>query len=712
MSIIGTIRNKFTWLLIGVLALCMLAFLLMDSTASTGGQAIGANKAVGKLEGGKITAIQLQEKVKQLRNIYPNTNAVPDEQIQTMAWNELIDEKLFSGRYNDLGINVTKQEMADMIKGENPHPFARQVFASLSETGQYDQFRAIEIVDDPTIHPQGELAVTQLRHAIANDLVNQKYSSLLSNAVNTPTWMAENDFVKEYKTVNFDYVFLPFSLVEDNEIQVTDADLIAYAKTQNGKYDAKDGVILQYVPFDQVASKKDTINQQSILQSLRTRFSEATNPELFATSQSTSNNVLRYFPSNIEYQTVSSMRLADESVEEQLTSASIGDIVGPYKTNGELLLAKVLDKKRVADSASVRHILISPDNADPNGYEAAKSLADSLATILKSNKSKFVEFVTTYSADTGSKANGGSFDFFPQGQMVPEFNDYSFSGKIGAIEVVETNFGFHIVEPLARKGSSDAVKLAPIMQTVKPSKETRDDIYTNAKEFERIGQSAETFETEAANYGGIRETSSIPPSATTIPAIGQSYEMLQWLNNSSVGTVRYFNNVNGKSYVARVKAKTQDGEVDLNRHRAELTTAVRNQKKAVILRKRIADQGGLDGGVVKPLPDLATSIGRNVQTATDAKFGGSGTGIGLEPELISSLFLFSEGKVDKLLEGRRGIYAVDIKSYGDLPAPTDLEQYKTSTNTGMANRANINAVRSALIQSGKIKDERYKARGY
>ncbi len=705
MSIIGTIRNKFTWLLIGVLALCMLAFLLMDSTSGQG-QAIGANQAVGKLEGGKITALELQEKVKELRGIYPDTRRVPDTQIETMAWNELIDQQMFSGRYTDLGINITNQELADLLKGETPHPYAQQVFASLSPDGVYDQFKAIEIVNDPESHPQGELAVRQLRHAVTNDVLNKKYSSLLQNGVNTPTWMAENDFVKEYKTVNFDYVFLPYSLVDDNEIEITDAELIAHAKKQKGKYEAKDGAIMQYVEFNQDPSKADTIAQQTMLQNLKTKFSDSPNPEIFANSQSNSGSVLEFFPSNVEFQTRETMRLTNADVEDALVTASVGEIVGPFKTDGQLLMAKVLDKKQIGDSARVRHILIQPDPADPNGYESAKNLADSLATVLKRNKSKFTDFASTYSTDPGSKDNGGIYEYFAQGRMVPEFNTYSFTASIGEIGVVETSYGFHIVEPLSRKGSNPAVKLAVIMQGVNASKASRDAVYNEAKEFEKLGQTADSFETEAAKYGGVKETANISPSANAIPSIGQSYEMLRWLNNNPVGTVRYFNNINGKSYVARIKEKTTDGQIDLNKYRAELTRDLRNEKKAVILNQRITDAGGID----KPLTDIASGLSRTVQTATEAKFGGSGTAIGFEPELISSLFFLSEGKVARVLEGRRGVYVIDIKSFGSLPSEKDFEQYKTKINTEMERKANINAVRSALVESGKIKDERYRTR--
>jgi len=683
----------------------ILAFVAFDPNASIS-DLFGGNNSIGKTSGGNINAVDLFDRANELREIYPDTRRVPDEQIQNMAWDELVDERIFNSRYEDLGLSVTKQELADLLKGENPHPFALQVFSSLNETGTYDQFKAIEIVNDPSSHPQGELAVRQLIHAIKNDKINEKYSSLLQNAIHTPNWMAQNEFVKEYKTVNFDYVFLPYSLVNDEEIEVKESDLLSFAQRNKGKYAAKDGVILQYVAFNQDPSAADTTAQLIKLQNLKTNFQNASNPEQFASNNSNSQSFNRLFTTTMEYQTASSMKFQDEQIEQQILTANEGDVIGPVKTNGELLMVKVLEKKSVSDSARVRHILIPATMADPGSYAESKALADSLTAILKTNKSRFGEFVTEYSTDPGSKDKGGVYDYFPQGQMVPSFNDYSFNEPIGQIGVVETNYGFHIVEPLGRKGNSAGVKIAPILQQVRVTKDTRDAVYNQAKAFEQQAQSEESFETAAAEFGGAKTTASIEPNATTIPGIGQSYDIIRWANRNPVGSVRYFSNINGKTYVARVHNKTVDGEVDLEKHRTDLTNMVRNEKKATILEQRIEEAGGS----AQSLTNLASSLGRTVQTATEAKFGGSGTAIGFEPELISSLFFRSEGQLDEPFDGRRGVYVVNVKGFNNVPPQDDFNEYKTTLNTQMQQKASIAAVRNAMIESGKIKDERYKTR--
>ena len=118
-----------------------------------------------------------------------------------------------------------------------------------------------------------------------------------------------------------------------------------------------------------------------------------------------------------------------------------------------------------------------------NQKQKQKLLADSLLTVLKSDKSKFSEFVTEYSTDQGSVNNEGRYDWFAYDRMVPEFRDFAFEGKTGDLGVVETAFGLHIIEVEGQKGSSDMVKVATIARKIEPSEDTNDKIFRDASTF-------------------------------------------------------------------------------------------------------------------------------------------------------------------------------------------------------------------------------------
>jgi len=100
----------------------------------------------------------------------------------------------------------------------------------------------------------------------------------------------------------------------------------------------------------------------------------------------------------------------------------------------------------VNEEVRVRHILIRQNNV--NG----KKLADSVKSELV-NHGNFKE-LSQLTADVdanGDANNEGVYDWFRRGTMVPEFEEYCFSHVVGSIGVVETQFGFHVVEILGKR---------------------------------------------------------------------------------------------------------------------------------------------------------------------------------------------------------------------------------------------------------------------
>jgi peptidyl-prolyl cis-trans isomerase C len=130
------------------------------------------------------------------------------------------------------------------------------------------------------------------------------------------------------------------------------------------------------------------------------------------------------------------------------------------------------------DEVRVRHILIStqpkPENEDESAPKDAKDSKDKkpaaeTKTLTKDEARKktqdllerarkgedFAKLATEYSDDPGSKDKGGEYDFFGHGKMVPEFEKAAFALKPGEIsDVVETDFGFHIIKLEERRAAA------------------------------------------------------------------------------------------------------------------------------------------------------------------------------------------------------------------------------------------------------------------
>jgi peptidyl-prolyl cis-trans isomerase C len=93
------------------------------------------------------------------------------------------------------------------------------------------------------------------------------------------------------------------------------------------------------------------------------------------------------------------------------------------------------------------------EKADEATKKAARTKIDGILKRVKAGE----DFgkLAQENSDDGSKAQGGDLGFFPQGKMVPAFDKAAFSLKPGEVsDVVTTEFGYHIIKLVERKGAS------------------------------------------------------------------------------------------------------------------------------------------------------------------------------------------------------------------------------------------------------------------
>ena len=89
---------------------------------------------------------------------------------------------------------------------------------------------------------------------------------------------------------------------------------------------------------------------------------------------------------------------------------------------------------------------------------SARGKAEELRQRVKDGES-FRALAILYSEDPGSSKAGGDLGFFKRGMMVPEFDAIAFRLKEDSVsEVFETNFGFHFMEMLERRGEQINVR--------------------------------------------------------------------------------------------------------------------------------------------------------------------------------------------------------------------------------------------------------------
>lgn len=106
------------------------------------------------------------------------------------------------------------------------------------------------------------------------------------------------------------------------------------------------------------------------------------------------------------------------------------------------------------DRVRSRHILV-PDEAT-----ARRVLAEVTA-----DRTRFAALAAELSTDTSNKDTGGDLGLAGRGQFVPEFENAIFGAKVGDVVLVQTQFGWHVVELLDRQTTTLAEATPELRRT-------------------------------------------------------------------------------------------------------------------------------------------------------------------------------------------------------------------------------------------------------
>ncbi len=145
------------------------------------------------------------------------------------------------------------------------------------------------------------------------------------------------------------------------------------------------------------------------------------------------------------------------------------------------------EEYNVEEQGSLKVVSIEKKPSDLDWEEGKiqiQFIADSIAA-----GADFGELAKVYSED-GSAANGGDLGLFPQGQMVPAFDEMVFSMKSGDVSPpVKTRFGWHIIKNFGFKDEKQGdktvkkVQASHILIKVYTSQETMDIANNQLQQF-------------------------------------------------------------------------------------------------------------------------------------------------------------------------------------------------------------------------------------
>ena len=150
MALIGTLRNKMTKWVVGFVAIAIAAFVLNDLFGNGPRSVFGNENTVGEIGGSTVTLEEYQAAIQERENNYIlNFGRQPGDRerplLQQQAWELLIAKKAIKPQFEKVGVQVTTDEVWDMIQGKNIDENVKSSF--LDSAGNFDRSRLLQYIN-------------------------------------------------------------------------------------------------------------------------------------------------------------------------------------------------------------------------------------------------------------------------------------------------------------------------------------------------------------------------------------------------------------------------------------------------------------------------------------------------------------------------------------------------------------------------------------
>ncbi len=696
MGLINKIREK-SGIAVGIIAIGLGLFVVGGDILSPNSTLLGGDQTVvGEIAGREISYQEYVNEIEEYKyNFSANTGRTPSEidmyTVREQAWLSLIAKYAFQREYDKLGIEVTDEEIIDMVQGNNISPELMQM-ATNPETGEFDKsFITGYLQNLSSLPADAQVAWYQFERNLGPGRFRVKYDKLITDTYFVTSAEARREHVLQNTVADVKYLYIPYYSVSDSAVSLTDAELTTYMKNNPERYKTPETRSIDFVTFPLVASAKDSAIYKEEIIALGDELATATNDSTFA--RINSEGSLSY-----ETYTEAQLPLTLQGVELQE-----GEVYGPYISNGFYEIHKISEIQTDGTrSARASHILFRTDNKQDT--DVKRSEAEGVLAQLKAG-ADFSILAREYSDDT-SGAQGGDLGWFSDGGMIAPFNEAVFAqSNTGLIpRLIESEFGFHIID-VTETPTSLNYKIASIQLSIEPTDETRDNAFRDAGRFSAgVGNYDQFKSISAENNLAVYEAFDITNSDRSINILNNAREIVRWLfNDAKIGSLSEVFELNDQYVVAIMTGRIEEGLTPLVYARADVEQRVKNEKKTKIIQDRLASLSGT-------LEEIRDAYGPDARTEINASLTLNGNTLGLfgsAPTAIGRAFGLQAGQRTAPIGETSGVFVVEVNNITNAPEITELGIYGDILRQRYPDRAGF-AINEAIREFANIKDYRYK----
>ena len=710
MAALGKIRSKGV-LLICIISLGLFAFIAEEAFRSCESSSNDARQQVGEVLGEKINVTEFQKLVDEYTEVIKmqqgqdNLNEDQLNQVKDMVWNTYVQTKLIENETKKLGLTVTDAELQNVLtEGTNPMlmqtPFVNQ------QTGRFDVNALKKFLAEyksqgqanPQLAKQYDTIYkywTFIEKTLRQQLLAQKYQGLFAHCFLSNKVEAQMAFNDQNQESQIQLAALSYSSIDDNKVQISDADLKA-------KYDEVKGRFKQYVESRDIkyvdVQVKASAADRAALQKEFAGYSQA------LASATDASDVVRKSTSLVNYLGVPVSKDAyPYDIAQRLDSMAVGSTSKVFENNSDntLNVIKLVSKQLLPDSVQYRQIQVAGATAE----ESAKR-ADSIYNALKAGAD--FEVIAKKYGQTGEKTWLTTRQYQSAPSLDHNTKDYIMSlntMSVNELKNVALSQGNLIVQVVDCKGMINKYVAAVVKKNVSFSKDTYSAAYNKFSSFVSANLTADAIVKNAAKAGfNVQERKDVTTAEHNLAGIRSTRDAMRWLFDAKKGDVSplyecgdndhllvvVLDNINNVGYRSLDDAQVKEyvkGEV-LKDKKAEMLMAKLNGVKSVA---------------------AAKAKGANVSTVNQVTFAAPvfvpATGAS-EPALSGAVAATAKGKFCKLpVKGNAGVYVFEVTNKtqrpGKFDAATEMQKLRQKEMQMAGNFMN------ELYIKAKVVDNRY-----
>ena len=676
MAVLGKIRSRGA-LLMGIIGLGIFAFIAEEAVRSCESTRNNARQQVGEVLGEKIDVNDFQKLVDEYSEVIKmqqGAEALNDEQlnqVKDMVWNTFVQTKIVENEAEKLGLRVTDTEMQNVLKdGTNPMllqtPFVNQ------QTGRFDasalQKFLAEYNTQKSANPQMARQYesiykywTFIEKTLRQQLLAQKYQSLLAHCILSNPVEAKMAFNEENQENQVELAAFPYSSIQDDKVQVTESDLKSkYDELKPRFQQYVESRDIKYVDVQVTPSQADKTALQKEFTGYAKELSAAGDPA----------NIVRKSSSLVNYTGVPVAKSAFPSdIAAKLDSMSVGQTTGVINSriDNTLNVIRLISKQQLPDSVQYRQIQVGGATA-----AAAHKSADSIYAAL--NAGADFEAIAKKYGQTGQKTWMTTQQY--QGAPSMDNDTKNYINSLNTMSVNETKNivlpqGNIIVQVLDRKGLIEKYVAAVIKKSIVFSNDTYRMAYNRFSSFVSANQTADDiFKNAAKNGYKVQEAKDVTTSQHYLANIHGTRDALKWLFEAKEGEVSqmYPCGDNDHLLVAVLTKINHAGYRSLDDPQVKeiIKAEVLKDKKAEMLMAKLEGVNNLNAAKTK---------GGKVSNVSQITFAApvfvTTTGAS-EPALSGAVYATAKGKFSsKPVKGNAGVYVFRVESKTMRPGKFD-----------------------------------------